>query len=92
MDRGRILIMASCYQYLVGYKAADYRVGILSVCVCTHTCVHWSGRLRGCQEGEFKLEVLFESVRSANKALESAGQEGSKGLRRVILKSFTLNL
>lgn len=32
MDGRRILIMASCYQYSVVYKATDYGVGILSVC------------------------------------------------------------
>lgn len=41
---------------------------------------------------ELKVEALFDSVLSANKALESASQAGSEGLRGVMLKSFTLNL
>lgn len=65
-------------------------MGVLSACL--YQCVHWSGGFRGCQERKLKMEASFESVLSANKALESASQAGSEGLRRVMLKSFTLNL
>lgn len=48
--------------------------------------------LKDVRKKSVKVEALFDSILSANKALESASQTGSEGLRGVMLKSFTLNL